>query len=1345
MKGNNVKPYILSLDIGVASVGWSACDKNFNILKYHDKDAVGVLTFESASTAAERRLQRGARRRYNRRIKRLGLLQEVLAPLVKNPNFYKYENLSKWKNNNYDFQGKSLSEVLRFLGMDAKSYPTIYHLQHELITNKEKFAPELIYIALYHLVKYRGHFLFDQLDLSKRTGNEGILDLKELIEQFETLNEMNLAIDQEKLQEIFEILKNEDATRNDRSKQLAKIQKPLTEVFKMLLGMKFKEFELFPGMDNYESLKEDKKSYALSEDYEALMSEQLTQEQREFIELGNKVYMSLVLELILQDVLYISHSKVNDYDKFKHELTIVKDIIYKKDATKQLYTNIFVSSKEAIRNYDALPSDENYKKLCLFDQYLKHPKTKYDDLKKELRKHIDKAHPFYELLEENKLLRVLNTVDNSSIPMQNNLYEAERILKNQQSYYKEITDEMIEQVLSIIKFRIPYYVGPLVKQSENQKFGWMTRNSDERIKPWNFDKVVNRSKSAEKFIRKMTNKCSYLMNEDVLPKNSLLYQEMEVLNELNGIQIRPENAPKHKKYRLEPKVKQYIYKEIFKKSKSITHKSFMDKMKKSEHKSFFTSYDDKLKVFGTQEETKFVSKLSTYQDMNRIIGNVDDNYEMIEELVLWITIFEDKHILEDKIKEKYPELSKKQVDQLKKLNYSGWGRLSEKLLTHEYNGYSVIELLRSTDQNFMEIITSNDYEFKAFISDENQIEHHRVRYKDVAALATSPALKKGIWNTLEIVRELTSIFGEPEYIVMEFATEDEEKGKRQKSRKQQWESLVKDKKLYSIDEYKKIIEESEDDKFDFQHNKLWLYLSQNGRCMYTHERIDLDRLLNDKNNKLYDVDHIYPQRLVKDDSINNKVLVLSSANQHKSGDAMPLEKMSESKRGFMISFWKRLNDNGLISSTKLARLMKPTLSEFDKEGFVQRQLVETRQISSHVKDFLEEEYSNTKVIPMKSRFVREFRKRFEIPKIRELNDSHHAIDAYLNGVVYLSSHYLYDSTDFFEFNFKREKIIQKWKNMGEKLDENKQSKDFFFFKKLAGFNISKNVGLIDKIKNDLENFDINYVRKTGSQESAFYDQMPISPKILKAKYNSEKTRFQVFTNLKPVKGIAIKYSYKNPKGKTITKFSILNYLVIDLYTSKSLDKDKIAYEIVKRNFPTIDLISAKYLFELKKGDIIYLGGHKCFYLSYEEVLNAKQFDVPVELQLRISKIIKLKDKADEQEMLEVYDRLAENFTNNYQIMFPKKYDKKEERILFIRNYFKESDRSYESFIKAINEIFKSTSASSLSSQIFKSRIQSLNDKTFFGKEIDAKIQYQSNTGLKSTKPKSLFKLAESLK
>ncbi|TDM12137.1 type II CRISPR RNA-guided endonuclease Cas9 [Macrococcus lamae] len=1339
---NRKSSYILSLDIGTASVGYSAMDYQFNILKYHNKDAIGVLTFESANTAMERRLQRGARRRYNRRIKRLGLLQEVLVPLVKNPNFYKYEKISQWKNINHDFQGKSLTEVLKYLGENEREYPTIYHLQNAILNEKKKFDPELIYIALYHLVKYRGHFLFDQLDLSQRTGNEGVNDLKELIESFETLNEINLKIDDSELEKFYKILKQDESTRNDRWKQLSKLHKALSEVFRMLLGMTFKEFGLFVGMENYEELKEEKKSYTLTGDFTESMSEQLTQEQRDFIDLGNKVYMSLVLEEILKNAACISESKVNDYNRFKEELKNVKDIIYKKDKTKKLFTDIFVSSKEAIRNYEELPNDENYKKLCLFDRYLKHPKTKYEELKKELKKHIDDNHPYSQKLEEDKLLRVLNTVDNSSIPMQNNLYEAEIILKNQQQYHKEITDEMIGKVLSLIRFRIPYYVGPLVKQSDNQKFGWMVRESNERITPWNFDKIINRSVSAEKFIRKMTNKCTYLINEDVLPKHSLLYQEMEVLNELNGIQIRPENAAKHKKYRLESNIKKYVFDEIFKKNKTVTHKTLLDKMKKTEHRLHFYSVDEKLKIFGTQDETKFTSKLSTYQDMNRIIGDIEGNYEMIEELVLWITIFEDKKILAEKIEKSYPELTKNQVEALKKLNYSGWGRVSSRLLNTDYRGHSVINLLRRTDQNFMEIITSKDYGFKDFIADENHIEHQLVRYNDVAALATSPALKKGIWNTLEIVRELVSIFGEPSEIVMEFAREDGEKGKKQKSRKQIWEDTIKNNGLNSIDEYKMVIEEAAGTDFNFKEDKLWLYLSQNGKCMYTGQRIDIDKLMADKGNHLYETDHIYPQRLLKDDSINNKVLVLKTANQHKSGDALPLEKMAENNKGAMISYWKKLNDNGLISSSKLSKLMKPTLTELDKEGFIQRQLIETRQISSHVRDFLIEEYPKTKVISMKSRFVSDFRKKFEIPKIRELNDSHHAVDAYLNGVVYQAGRVLYPTTDFFDFNFKREKVIEKWKAMGEDLNQKQKKDDFFFLKGIENLELSPGEFLISKIKMDIDRFKFNYVRKTGAQESAFYKQQAFSPKVNKAKYDSEKTSFAIYKEMKVLKSHAIFYKEKNKKGKINGRYSIIDELVIESYQNKNLSEHDLAFYLAKRDSKN-EVVEAKYLFEVNKGNLIYLNGHPCYFVSSGEVINGKQFELTIDEQLRLKNSLSDYSKLNAEEMNGLYKKIAEKMITDYPHLLPKKNsEQKKEKIM---DYFETTEMTLEDYQKCMKEVFKVVGANAGRSDYLGGRMNSLSDTTFFGKEQKAKIQYQSITGLRSTKPKSLFKLAESMK
>ena len=71
-------------------------------------------------------------------------------------------------------------------------------------------------------------------------------------------------------------------------------------------------------------------------------------------------------------------------------------------------------------------------------------------------------------------------------------------------------------ILKLFEFRIPYYVGPLAKKEGQSKWAWVIRKSDEKILPWTFDKVVDEDATAEKFITRMTNKCTYLINEDVM-------------------------------------------------------------------------------------------------------------------------------------------------------------------------------------------------------------------------------------------------------------------------------------------------------------------------------------------------------------------------------------------------------------------------------------------------------------------------------------------------------------------------------------------------------------------------------------------------------------------------------------------------------------------------------------------------------------------------------------------------------------------------------------------------------------------------------------------------------------
>lgn len=77
----------------------------------------------------------------------------------------------------------------------------------------------------------------------------------------------------------------------------------------------------------------------------------------------------------------------------------------------------------------------------------------------------------------------------------------------------------------------------------------------------------------------------------------------------------------------------------------------------------------------------------------------------------------------------------------------------------------------------------------------------------------------------------------------------------------------------------------------------------------------------------------------------------------------------------------------------------------DKAHFIQRQLVETRQITKNVAGILNQRYNaNSKekkvqIITLKASLTSQFRSIFGLYKVREVNDYHHGQDAYLNCVV----------------------------------------------------------------------------------------------------------------------------------------------------------------------------------------------------------------------------------------------------------------------------------------------------------------------------------------------------------
>ena len=54
------------------------------------------------------------------------------------------------------FDDDKLSDVIYH-----KKYPTVYHLRSEIIHSDEPHDIRLVYLALHHIMKSRGHFLFD--------------------------------------------------------------------------------------------------------------------------------------------------------------------------------------------------------------------------------------------------------------------------------------------------------------------------------------------------------------------------------------------------------------------------------------------------------------------------------------------------------------------------------------------------------------------------------------------------------------------------------------------------------------------------------------------------------------------------------------------------------------------------------------------------------------------------------------------------------------------------------------------------------------------------------------------------------------------------------------------------------------------------------------------------------------------------------------------------------------------------------------------------------------------------------------------------------------------------------
>ena len=167
----------------------------------------------------------------------------------------------------------------------------------------------------------------------------------------------------------------------------------------------------------------------------------------------------------------------------------------------------------------------------------------------------------------------------------------------------------------------------------------------------------------------------------------------------------------------------------------------------------------------------------------------------------------------------------------------------------------------------------------------------------------------------------------------------------------------------------------------------------------------------------------------------------------KSGEKLPLDIISQDKKGIMIKWWQSLKANGMMSDKKFFNLMKTEFSDDDKDRFIARQLVETRQIIKHVENILKERFEGdeTQIYAVKAGFTSQLRRRIDLPKSRDINDKHHAIDALL--AVWLQKFVIEKySKDILNFDIKKEYHRKSKGKTVEEADKERQAKEFFILK-----------------------------------------------------------------------------------------------------------------------------------------------------------------------------------------------------------------------------------------------------------------------------------------------------------
>lgn len=478
-------------------------------------------------------------------------------------------------------------------------------------------------------------------------------------------------------------------------------------------------------------------------------------------------------------------------------------------------------------------------------------------------------------------------------------------------------------------------------------------------------------------IEKMLGHCTFEKDEPRAAKGSYSAEYFRLLQDVNHLRLVKNNGESSA---LTAEQKQ-IYIDLVMKSAAASYAQLRKKLELSNDISF------NMLRYGSDEigkvERKKLGHMKFYHEMRKALNTVQKDaistvsWEQRDEIARILLCYKS----DDKRKAQLEKLDipREFIPALLTLSTSKTAHLSvkalRKLIPHLEKGMTYAEACKEVYG-----------EQKSSITKKNKLSLF-----DIEPI-NNPVVRRAVSQTIRVINAVVREYGAPEVVRVELARE---MGKpydvRTQMTKKQEANAKRNEELRQQIKKIKGAEPTGQDIVKFK-----LFQDQNGVCLYSGQNLDIMRLFEAG---YVDVDHIIPYSISFDDSYTNKVLVRSPENRQK-GNRIPADYFKSDP-----ARWQRFETlvNTQVHNWKKKRnLLTQALSEEQKNGFKQRNLVDTQYIARVIYNLINDhlQFAETGKYDKKRRtqavngaITAHVRKRLGIQKIREDGDLHHAADA----------------------------------------------------------------------------------------------------------------------------------------------------------------------------------------------------------------------------------------------------------------------------------------------------------------------------------------------------------------